>query len=62
MLSAIDAAINENDSFEIDLFKIRIWYEEEDDGIEHVVYDNALGDDSDDAMTEIGGGSIVIHK
>lgn len=27
-----------------------------------VVYDNALDDDSDEAMIEIGGGSIVIHK
>jgi hypothetical protein len=64
MLSGIDADMNDNDNFETDKFKIRIWWEEQIDDviIEHVVYDNALGDDSDDAMTEIGGGSIVIHK
>jgi hypothetical protein len=60
MLTAIDADINTSDSFETDLFRIRIWYEVND--IEHVVYDNALGNDSDNALTEISGGSIVIHK
>ncbi|MCK5505209.1 MAG: PKD domain-containing protein, partial [Thermodesulfovibrionia bacterium] len=62
MLSAIDAEINKNDNFEIDRFRIRIWYEDEVNDIEHVVYDNALDDDNDEAMTEIGGGSIIIHK
>jgi PKD repeat protein len=60
ILSAIDADINENDASEIDRFRIRIWVEE-DFGVEIVVYDNGLGDDSEEAMTEIGGGSIVIH-
>jgi streptogramin lyase len=64
ILWGIDADMNDNDSFETDKFKIRIWWEEQinDEVTEHVVYDNALGDDSDGAMTEIGGGSIVIHK
>ena len=60
MLTAIDADINENDSFDVDRFRIKIWTEDAE-GNETVVYDNALGDDSDDATTEIGGGSIVIH-
>jgi len=60
ILSAIDADINENDNFDIDRFRIRIW-EEDDDGVEIVKYDNGLGDDSEDAITEIGGGSIVVH-
>ena len=60
MLTAVDANININDSFYIDSFRIKIWTE--DEGGEVVVYDNALGDDSDNATTEIGGGSIVIHK
>ncbi len=57
MLTAIDADIHP--SFEVDRFRIKIWYEV--NGIENVVYDNALGNDSDLATTEIGGGSIVIH-
>jgi len=60
MLTALDADINENDSFDVDRFRIKIWTEDAE-GNETVVYDNALGDDSDDATTEIGGGSIVIH-
>jgi PKD repeat protein len=64
MLTALDADINANDSFEVDRFRIRIW-EEDEYGTETVVYyDNGLGADHDDdnATTEIGGGSIVIHK
>jgi cysteine-rich repeat protein len=61
ILSAIDADINNKDSFEVDRFRIRIWTEDEL-GNESVVYDNGLGDDGDEAITEIGGGSIVIHK
>jgi len=60
LLTAIDADINESDNFDIDRFRIKIW--QENDGEEVVVYDNALGVDSDQATTEIGGGSIVIHK
>jgi parallel beta-helix repeat protein len=61
MLTAIDANIKENDSFDVDRFRIKIWSEDEY-GNETVVYDNGLGaDDDDGATTEIGGGSIVIH-
>jgi parallel beta-helix repeat protein len=60
MLTALDADINESDGFDVDRFRIKIWTEDAE-GNETVVYDNALGDDSDDATTEIGGGSIVIH-
>jgi hypothetical protein len=61
MLTGIDADINENDSFDVDRFRIKIWDEVND--TEHVVYDNGLGagDDDDSATTEIGGGAIVIH-
>ena len=57
---AIDADINNNDAFEIDRFRIKIWYEEND--LEEVVYDNMLGDDSEENVTEISGGNSVIHK
>jgi len=59
-ITVIDADVDPNDAFEIDRFRIKIW--EEIDGSEVVIYDNALGDDSDDATTEIGGGSIKIHN
>lgn len=61
MLSAIDADINLNDSFNVDRFRIKLWYETSG-GAEVVAYDNALGNEDDLDMTEIGGGSIVIHK
>jgi hypothetical protein len=61
MLTALDADINKSDTFDVDRFRIKIWYEVND--TEYVVYDNGLGaDDADDnAAIEIGGGSIVIH-
>ncbi|MHA1591682.1 MAG: hypothetical protein ACTSUP_04355, partial [Candidatus Heimdallarchaeaceae archaeon] len=46
-------------------FRIKIWIEVEETGEEIIIYDNLLGaeDDSElDWTTEIGGGSIVIHK
>ena len=61
MLTAIDANINNNDNFEIDRFRIRIW-SEDNYGNEDIIYDNSIGDDTDSATTEIGGGPIVIHK
>jgi hypothetical protein len=61
MLTAIDTDFNENDSFVVDRFRIKIWTEDEFAN-EFVVYDNARGSDDDQEMTEIGGGSIVIHK
>jgi hypothetical protein len=60
MLTGIDADVNTNDDFLVDRFRIRIWSVDEL-GNETVVYDNALGDDSDSATTAIGGGSIVVH-
>ena len=62
MLTGIDADNNSSDNFDTDRFRIKIWFEE--NGNEIVVYDNGLGsEDSDDlAATEIGGGSIKVHK
>ncbi|MFC1949714.1 PKD domain-containing protein [Chloroflexota bacterium] len=59
-IKAIDADINPDDDFDIDRFRIKIWYES--DETEVVIYDNTLEDDNDDITTEIGGGSIVIHE
>ena len=43
-----------------DRFRIKIWDHNQGNG---VVYDNMMGaDDGDDPTTELGGGSIVIHK
>jgi len=61
-VTAIDAA--NTPSSNVDLFRIKIWDQSNDDA---VVYDNQLGTDcptGDDAdpCTAIGGGSIVIHK
>jgi hypothetical protein len=61
ILYAIDADINDIDSHTVDLFRIKIWTEDES-GIETVIYDNAVESDEDTAMTAISGGSIVIHK
>jgi hypothetical protein len=61
LLAAIDAELA-NDA-DTDLFRIKIWDKDNDDAI---IYDNqvACSDTGDDAepCTEIGGGSIVIHK
>lgn len=61
LLSAIDADLTP--STDVDRFRIKIW--EKDNG-DAVVYDNQVacpetGEDAD-PCTEIGGGSIVIHK
>ena len=50
MISATDA--------DIDLFRIKIW-EEDELGVESVLYDNTLG--SEDGAV-LGGGNIVVHK
>jgi hypothetical protein len=43
----------------VDLFRTKDW--EKDKG--EVIYDNQMGDEEDtDPTTEIGGGSIKIHK
>jgi len=57
MLTAIDAKLTP--STEADKFRIKIW----DKDTDQVVYDNLLGAADDaDPTTELGGGSIVIHK
>jgi len=58
MLSVIDADVNDNDSHEVDKFRIKIF---DNNG---KVYDNQVGeaDDNADPTTEISGGSIKIHK
>ena len=50
------------DDPESDLFRIKIW-EEDEFGVETVVYDNCheMADDGYDG-TVIGGGNIVVHK
>jgi hypothetical protein len=61
MLTATDADVNDNDSHQVDLFRIKIWYEA--DGSKVVVYDNQLGElDDGYAGTAIGGGNIKVHN
>ncbi|MHA1218622.1 MAG: PKD domain-containing protein, partial [Candidatus Heimdallarchaeaceae archaeon] len=63
MLTAVDGALTGEDG--VDKFRIKIWVEDEETGEELIIYDNMLvaEDDSElDWTTEIGGGSIVIHK
>jgi hypothetical protein len=62
LLSAIDADLTP--STDVDLFRIKIWDKGANDAL---IYDNQIGCSSDtvddaDPCTEIGGGSIVIHK
>ena len=58
MLSAIDEKLTP--STDVDLFRIKIWDKDADDAI---VYDNNMDEEENgDPTTEIGGGSIVIHK
>lgn len=57
MLTAIDGDLKGGDP---DKFRIKIWDKDNND---EIVYDNQLNDSEDaDPTTEIGGGSIVIHK
>jgi predicted outer membrane repeat protein len=61
-LIAIDANLNDQDIFTVDRFRIIIW--DKDNG-DTIVYDNqVVGDKANEAnpTTEIGGGSITIHK
>ena len=61
LLSGIDA--NLSPSTDVDLFRIKIW---DKDNSDVVIYDNqvtCLNDaENADPCTQIGGGSIVIHK
>lgn len=55
MLTAIDGQVNGGGG--VDKFRIKIW------GAGGTVYDNKMGsDDAGSDATELGGGSIVIHK
>lgn len=57
MLTAIDGQINGGGG--TDKFRIKIWNKATDS----MIYDNKAGEsDTGDAATELGGGSIVIHK
>jgi hypothetical protein len=58
MLTATDGQINGGGG--VDKFRIKIW---DIDSGGAVVYDNKMGqpDDSNEG-TELGGGSIIIHK
>jgi len=57
LLTAVDAELSSG--ADVDRFRIKIW----DVATDQVIYDNQLGDDDAvDPATEIGGGSIVIHK
>ena len=64
-LTGFDASVNENDSHDVDRFRIRI-YTENPDGTEIVAYDNGTGDDMDETgdsgTDEIGGGNISVKK
>ena len=58
MLFAVDAALTP--SIDVDLFRIKIWNKDASDA---VVYDNEPAEvDDADPTTQIGGGSIVVHK
>jgi hypothetical protein len=57
MLTASDGQINGGGG--VDKFRIKIW----DLATGEIIYDNQMGEDDDsNTGTEIGGGSIVIHK
>jgi PKD repeat protein len=52
----------DGESDQADTFRIRIWLEDEETGLETVIYDNMLGlPDDEYGGTEIGGGNIVVH-
>jgi hypothetical protein len=57
MITAIDGDINGGGG--VDKFRIKIWDKEADE----VIYDNKFGeDDNTQVLTDIGGGSIVMHE
>ena len=62
IVTAIDADIDPNDDIEIDLFRIKIWSEDQY-GIETIIYDNGFGstDFSEEWATEINKGDIKIN-
>jgi Leucine-rich repeat (LRR) protein len=57
LLTAIDGQVSSSGG--VDKFRIKIW----DKATGEIVYDNQMGESDDSAAaTELGGGSIVIHK
>jgi hypothetical protein len=61
LLTAIDSKIYKDDDFAADLFRIKIWTEDEY-GEEYIIYDNGLGaNDSSNIATLVEGGSISIR-
>ena len=62
IVTAIDAGIDPNDDIEIDLFRIKIWSEDQY-GVETILYDNGFGstDFSEEWATEINKGDIKIN-
>jgi hypothetical protein len=63
ILTAVDGDIQGGGG--ADKFRIKIWVEDEVTGEETIVYDNMLGAEDDGDLgptTDLGGGSIVIHK
>jgi beta propeller repeat protein len=63
ILTAIDGDLQGGGG--ADKFRIKIWVEDEVTGEETIIYDNMLGAEEDAELgetTELGGGSIVIHK
>jgi hypothetical protein len=63
MLTAIDGDVNGGGG--VDKFRIKIWVVDEITGEDVIIYDNMLGaeDDADlGSTTELGGGSIKLHK
>jgi hypothetical protein len=60
MRTATDAAVNDHDAHDVDLFRIKTWDKNSGDT---VVYDNKMGaDENGYDGTEIGGGNIKVHK
>ena len=63
MLTAVDGELVSSGG--VDKFRLKIWVEDEATGEEIIIYDNMLGVEDDAELgetTEIGGGSIMIHK
>jgi len=58
LLTAVDSDVNGGGN--VDTFRIKIW---DKNNLDTIVYDNQLGaGDDSNAGTQLGGGSIVIHK
>ena len=61
LLTVIDGSGNGGDKN--DGFRIKIWSKNSDGSVGAVIYDNQMGaDDTSNSVTQLGGGSIVIHE